>query len=85
MAKAIQVTFTDAEIERIDLLIVRSQNNGVVHSFDTDSEIVRRATLAYVDFWERMMAGELDGHPSVRLLIESIDDLDIRILESSRP
>ena len=72
--KRVAASFTDAELEHIDLVMAASQNRGA--EIGTLSELVRHATLTYVDFVERMQAGELDGSPSARLLSESVPGLD---------
>lgn len=85
MATKITTTFTDLEHAQIDLLVVRSQNSNLIHQFNTDDELIRHATLAYIDFWFRMMDGELDGHPSLPTLFNTIDYLNTRLLEFQRP
>ena len=75
MAKPITVVFTDNEVELIELLIVRAQNSGDA-SLATTSDVVRHAVLAYIDFRERLDAGELDGLPSAALLLDTIPALD---------
>ena len=75
MAKRITVVFTDNEVELIDRLIVRAQNSGDA-SLATTSDVVRHAVLTYLDFRERLDAGELDGLPSAALLIDTIPALD---------
>ena len=77
MARPIKVTFTSAEIEAIDLLIVRSQNNGDA-SLATECDVVRHAVLAYIDWRERLDAGEMDGLPATALILETVPRLDPR-------
>ena len=77
MAKPIKVTFTDAEIDAIELLIVRSQNNGDT-SLPTECHVVRHAVLAYIDWREKLDAGELDGLPATALILETVPRLDPR-------
>ncbi len=75
MAKPITVVFTDNEVELIELLIVRSQNNGDA-SLATPSDVVRHAVLCFLDFRERLDSGELDGLPSAALLLDTVTGLD---------
>lgn len=77
MARPIEVTFTEAELGAIELLIVRSQNNGDT-SLATECQVVRHAVLAYIDWREKMDAGELDGLPATALILETVPRLDPR-------
>ena len=77
MAKPITTVFTDHEIERIELLIVRSQNNGDA-SLATECDVVRYAVLAYIDWREKLDAGDLDGLPATALILETVPRLDPR-------
>ena len=72
--KRVAASFTDAEIEHIDLVMAASQNRGA--DIGTLRELVRHATLVYVDFLERAQAGDLDGSASARLLSETVPGLD---------
>ena len=74
MARSVTVTFTDAELEHIDLVMASAQNRGA--GLGTLSELARHATLTYVDFVGRMSAGELDRSPSARLLSQTVPGLD---------
>ena len=73
MIKSIRASFTVSELEHIDLVMASAQNRGA--SLGTLSELVRHATLTYIDFFERMSAGELDGNPSSLLLTEDLPGL----------
>ena len=75
MARPISTVFTDNELELIEHLIVRAQNSGDA-SLATPSDVVRHAVLAYLDFRDRLDAGELDGLPSAALLLQAIPALD---------
>ena len=74
MIESVRASFTAAELEHIDLVMASAQNRGA--GLGTLSELVRHATLTYVDFVERMSAGQLDGSPSARLLSETVPGLD---------
>ena len=73
MVKSVRASFTASELEHIDLVMASAQNRGA--GLGTLSELVRHATLTYVDFVERMSAGELDGNPSSLLLIDELPGL----------
>lgn len=77
MARHLIVTFTDAELNAIELLIVRSQNAGDA-SLATECHVVRHAVLAFLDFRERLDSGELDGLPATELILETVPRLDPR-------
>ena len=77
MANPITTVFTEGELERIELLIVRSQNAGDT-SLATECHVVRHAVLAYIDWREKLDAGELDGLPATALILETVPRLDPR-------
>lgn len=77
MARSITVMFTDAEAERMDLMMVWVQNlTDDAGEVDSMRDLVRRATIAYLDFHEKLQAGELDGQALAGLLLERVDGLD---------
>ena len=77
MAKLITTVFTDDELEKIESLIVRSQNNGDA-SLATECHVVRHAVLSYIDWREKLDAGELDGLPATEMILETVPRLDPR-------
>lgn len=77
MAKQITVTFTDAEVENMDAMMadVHNRLNGASQMSNLSS-FIRHAALTYLDFYERMSAGDLDGIASARLLQERVPGID---------
>ena len=75
MAKPILTTFTDAEYARLDRVLADVQNTVEDNEVSTPSDLIRRAVVAYVDFYEKLAAGGLDHNPAVDLVLESVDGL----------
>ena len=74
MARSVTIAFAEIEIEQIDRVMADTANRGA--GVGTLRELVRHATLVYVDFLERAQAGDLDGSASARLLSETVPGLD---------
>ena len=70
MGRSATATFTEQEFEQIDRVMTAAANRG--EGFSTLSELMRHATLTYVDFVDRMQAGQLDGLLSAELLVETV-------------
>lgn len=81
MARQVTISLTDSEAERLDMLVVRAQNQGDFDGAERSEPlslraIARKALLAYIDFNEKLHAGELDGDPSTPLLLHTVDGID---------
>ena len=77
MPTRITVTFSSREVERLATVIVRAQNNGAAVDAANIAQLVRRATLSYVDFWEKMSAGDLDGDRATALVLRAVDGMEM--------
>ena len=76
MVEIIRVTFTDRELNRIAAAMAQARSRGGGGDFEEIGAFLRRAAFTYVDFHERMLAGELDDVPSAQAVIRAIEGLD---------
>lgn len=76
MVEIIRVTFTDRELNRIAAAMAQARSRGGGGDFEEIGAFLRRAAFTYVDFHERMLAGELDAVPSAHAVIRAVEGLD---------
>lgn len=81
MARQVTISLTDSEAERLDMLVVRMQNeddfDGVVRGEPVSTRsLARQGLLAYISFHEQMLSGELDGDLAAELVIRRVQGMD---------
>ena len=67
---------TDRGLNRIAATMDRARSHVGGSDFEAMSTFLRRAAFTYVDFHERMLAGELDDVPSAHAVIRAVEGLD---------
>ncbi|MXZ21782.1 MAG: hypothetical protein F4X14_18225 [Caldilineaceae bacterium SB0661_bin_32] len=75
MAQPVTTTFTDEEYRRLDSVLADIRNTDADNGVGSTSDLVRRAVNAYVDFYEKVAAGQLDHNGAAELVLESVDGL----------